>query len=257
MNISAKITPFLEKLGLNHAEIICFLSALEAGSGSASTIAKMANLNRITAYEALKRLSKKGFIKIRAKKNSSTKYFVAASHEELIEKLKKSKQELENSISEAQSLKADFEARFSEKNAKPIVLYYEGLEGIQDVLEDTLREKPLEILSFAAADPLQATFSLEYLDMYWKRRVSLGITTRGILPETQKALQNFSIEKNEQELRTLKFISGSKYNFTNEIDIYGDNVGIISLEKGNPHGVIIRSKSIADSLRSIFETLWT
>jgi len=44
--------------------------------------------------------------------------------------------------------------------------------------------------------------------------------------------------------------------FTNEMDIYADKVSMISLDNKNLYGIIIQSKSVADTQRNIYELLW-
>lgn len=256
MNIKPEIEDFLRELGLHKAEIGVYLACLETGSGEASRIARVSGLNRITTYEALKRLSKKGFVRIRAKKGSSVKYFTPIEYEELVEKLKMKREEFENSIKTAEKLKKEFQAQFAPVKEKPLVLFYEGVEGIKEVLNDSLKQQPEEIISFASAESLESGFDPKFLQNYWQKRVSLDIPSRGILPKTKKAQESFSNDRNKKELRNLKLISPDIYKFKNEIDIYGNNIGITSHEKGNEHGVVIRSKSLADSMRAIFETLW-
>jgi len=229
---------------------------LQAGTGSASVIAQIADLNRITSYEALKRLSKKGFVKIRAKKNSSIKYFVPVDIAVLKDKLESKKIELDESIKIINEYKFEFGALFASDDDKPTVLFFEGKEGIKSVLQDTLKQSHQEILSFSSAESLEEGFDNAFLNNYWKKRVALGIPTRGLLPKTSKAMSLFNPERNLKELRRLKFVDSKVFNFKNEIDIYGSDIGIISYEKGKEHGVIIRSKSIADSMRSVFEVLW-
>jgi hypothetical protein len=46
------------------------------------------------------------------------------------------------------------------------------------------------------------------------------------------------------------------YPFRNKIEIYGNAVSIISMELGNEHAIIIRSKDIADRWRGLFEMMW-
>ncbi len=256
MNVKTETKQLLEELGLNEAEIAVYMASLELGSGSASAIAKMAGLNRITAYEALKRLSAKGFVKIRAKKNDSTKYFTPAEYSDVVEKLKGKQEQLAETIKKAELLKNSFSAQFSPASEKPVVLFYEGVTGIKEVLNDTLKTEPKEILSFASVESLESSFDKKFLENYWKKRVSLGVPTRGIIPKTEKAITSFDEKRNSAELRQLKFISPDTYNFKNEIDIYGDNIGITSHSKGDEHGIIIRSKSIAESMRAVFEALW-
>ena len=76
------------------------------------------------------------------------------------------------------------------------------------------------------------------------------------MPRTEKALAVFTPEKNLHELRQIRFVNVENYVFKNEIDIYGDSVSIISLVRGAEHGVIIRSRNIAEGLRSIYELVW-
>ncbi len=255
MNLKVEIKQFLAELGLNNVEIAVYLAALGASSGSASTIAKSAGLNRVTTYEALKRLSARGLIKIRAKKGSGIRYFQAEEIDVVQEKLGQKKKELEQLIDKINILKPDFRSLYSMTPQKPEVLFYEGMEGIKNVLLDTLNQHPLEILSFASADSLDVAYNKDFLVDYWTRRTKLKIPSSGIMPRTKSAVSFFTPERNQRELRQVKFIP-ENIAFNNEIDIYGDNISIISLVKGNEHGIIIRSKSVADSLRSLFEFFW-
>jgi sugar-specific transcriptional regulator TrmB len=233
-----------------------YIALLELGSGSASTVSKVADFNRITTYEALKRLSKKGLLLIRAKRNSSTKYFTPVEFGDLIEKLEEKAKEMQSVARKAKSMENLFKASFAKAEDKPVVLFYEGVDGVQEVLNDSLRQTPREILSFASIEYGSEAFGEDFLKSYWKKRTALNIPTRGIVPATKNAREKFTKERNELEIRSLRFIDPNLYSFKNEIDIYGDNVGIMSLPKGSEHGIIIRSKSVADSLRTVFELAW-
>ncbi|MES2088312.1 MAG: helix-turn-helix domain-containing protein [Patescibacteria group bacterium] len=257
MSIKVEMKQFLKELDLNDAEITTYMSALELGSGPASAIAKAAGLNRVTGYEALKRLSRKGFVTIRAKKNEKIKYFTPIEYSEILEKLKNKQEAVGVAIKKAETLKHEFSANFNVAEDKPDVLFFEGAQGIKEVLSDTLKQKPNEIISFASAESLEAGFDKIFLEMYWKRRAALAIPSRGILPDTSQAREQFNPEKNQRELRTLKFVPPEAFQFKNEIDIYGDNVGITSHSNGNQHGIIIKSRNVALSLKAIFETLWS
>jgi sugar-specific transcriptional regulator TrmB len=246
----------LFELGLNKVEVSVYLSLLELGSGTASGIAQKAELNRVTTYEALKRLSKKGFVKIRAKKNSSVRYFTPEDISTIKEKLEHKKSELDNTIKQVEEMKTEFSAQFSFTDRKPEVFFYDGKEGIRTVLMDTLKQKPKEIVSFASAESLEVGYEEEFLKNYWRKRVSLTIPSRGIIPGTEKAHRIFTQKRNIEEMRQVRFLPKGMYPFKNEVDIYSDSVGLSCHDKGNEHGIIIRSQSIAESLRSVFETLW-
>ncbi|MFH1175488.1 MAG: helix-turn-helix domain-containing protein [bacterium] len=256
MNPSIKLKPILTQLGLNDIEIRAYLAALEFGPAPASELARQAGLNRITVYEALKRLSQKGIVKIRAKKGNEVKYFTAEDVGILKEKARQKKADLDGLIEKITVLEPQLRALASFSEKKPEVYFYEGKEGIRNVLLDTIKQNPKESLGFASADFLEVGFDKKFLEDYWKKRVVMKIPARGIMPKTKAALALFTPERNQSEIRQVKFIPAENYPFEDEIEIYGDNIGIISMKKGNEHGVIIRSKSIADSFRAIFELVW-
>ena len=256
MSIRSEVKDFLGEIGLSGLEQTIYLACLELGSAPASQIANNVGVNRITAYEVLKRLSKKGFILIRAKKGGSARYFTPVDYQSLVDKMKDGHTALLNKIKRAEELKKDFEVSFPRAQSKPALLFYEGREGIKEVLKESLKNGSKEILSFSSAETLEDGFDSRSLKEYWEKRVALGIRTRGIVPKTEKAVREFDEKRNAKELRALRFLSPSLYQFKNEIDIFGDTIGIMSLTKGNEHGIIIRSREIANSLRAIFETLW-
>ncbi len=252
----SQLKPILAQLDLNTNDAKVFLAAFELGYAPASGIAKQANLNRITAYEALKRLLKKGLVKSRLKKGSGVKYFEVEDIGILQEALNEKKTSVEHALSDIQAITVQLRKQYAGRSEKPVVLYYEGRSGIRNVLLDTLQQQPKEILSFVSADFLESGYEPHFLEKYWKQRVELKIPSRGIMPKTEKAVSLFTPERNIRELRICRFVNPEGYIFTNEIDVYGDNVSIVSLTKGNEHGVIMRSRSIAQGLRSIFELVW-
>ena len=256
MTLQTEIRQVLDELGLTKPEIQVYLAALERGPASSSELAEAVGMNRVTTYEVLKRLSRKGFVKIRAKKNQRGRYFVPAEYGEIVERIKAKQTDLEHHLQQMKLLKNEFQSQFVRAEAKPVTLFYEGKEGIKAVLRDTLCSGAKEIVSFASAESLEEGFESTFLESYWQQRVSLGILTRGIIPKTNQAVERFNAERNRQELRDLRFLTPEQYHFANEIDIYDDTVGIISLSQENEHGIIIRSRSIAESFRAVFEALW-
>ncbi len=251
-----QLKPILAQLDLKTNDTKVFLAAFELDYAPASMIAKQANLNRITAYEALKRLVKKGLVRSRVRTGSGVKYFEIEDLGVLQNALNEKKASVDHALSDIQTLATQLRAQYTGRSEKPVVLYYEGRSGIKNILKDTLHQHPNEIISFASADFLKSGYDLHFLETYWKQRVELKIPSRAIVPKTDGALSLFTPERNVRELRHIRFVDPEGYVFKNEIDIYGDNVSIVSLVKGNEHGVILRSRSIAEGLRSIFELVW-
>lgn len=246
----------LSKLDLSALEQQVFVAGLELGSAPASAIAKKTGLNRVTTYEILKRLSKKGFVNIRAKRNDATKYFQVQDVAAIESGLVRQREQLDSALEGLKALVPDIRSFQKGLPDRPVVLFYEGREGIENVLMDTLLTKPYDILSFVSANFLGESFDPRFLEKYWRMRTEMKIPARGIMPRTEKATAFFTKERNVKELRQLKFLSPENYQFENQIDIYGDNIGITSLAKDGEYAVIIRSRSIAAGLRSIFNVFW-
>lgn len=252
----ADLANILAELDLNETDTAAFFATYQLGYAPASAIATQATMNRITCYVALKRLAKKGLVKSRVKTGSGVKYFEVEDIGIIREALAEKKESVQHAIADIEKLSIQLRDLYSGRSEKPAVLAYEGRSGIKNILSDTLRQAPKEILSFASADFLESGYEWSFLETYWKSRVAHKIPSRGIMPRTEKALAIFTPEKNMSELRQVRFVSAANYTFKNEIDIYGDNVSIIALVKGSEHGVIMRSRAIADGLRSIFNLVW-
>jgi len=245
-------------LGLTDMEAGVYLATVESGNGTASQIAKIAGLQRVTTYEVLKRLSKLGFVRIRARAGSKIKSFIPIEIQEIKSKVEQKKEQLEKTLGSMKELGDIFHTIYKRGGIKkPEVLYFEGVDGVKTVLFDTLEKRPHEIISFSSHKWLDSTFSDKFVQEYWDMRVKYNIRARAIMPKTNKSFSYFDSNKNTRELRSVLWLPSDVFNFENEIDVYGDNVCIISLESGKEHAVIIRSKSIAKSMKDVFEILWS
>lgn len=256
-NSLQSLRSILEDLGLTEVESRVYLATVESGNGTASQIAKTAGLQRVTAYEVLKRLSKIDFVRIRVRAGSQVKYFIPIGLQEIKSKLEDRKKNIDKGLESVPALSQLFNSLHKARGAnKPEVLYFEGVQGVMTAMFDTLEQKPNEIISFSSHKWLESVFSEKFLSEYWNKRVKYKIRTRGIIPHIKEAVLYFNYEKNKKELREVRSLPKESFNFENEIDVYGDNVCIVSLESGKEHAVIIRSKSIAKSFEDIFEILW-
>jgi len=250
------IKKLLRPAGLSESEAGVFLATAQIGPETANRIAKKAGQNRASVYDILRRLSYKGLI--RQTCQGKVRRYEAVESNAILRKLKEEQEKVEEKIALFRQLQPELAAIYGDRYDQPSISFYEGLEGIKNILLDIFETPNVtENIAYASADYLSAGFDKKFLEKYWQKRVSLKIPARGIMPATSVAESLFTEEKNIKELRRVKFVPADKYNFTNEIDIYGDKVAIISLDKDNLYGVIIRSKSIADTQRNIYELLWS
>lgn len=231
----------LTNLGLSANEARIYLASLESGQASAQMIAQKAHIKRTTAYSVLEGMVKKGFI-IKTHKGDHYQY-LAENPTILAERFKTYQKSLENVLPE-------LEAIHNKREVKPKVLFFEGEDGIKKIYEDTLREKPEEILEFNTSE-MQKTFP-DFPEKYLEQRKEKNIQAMRIAP----ADVFWKNHKNKDlgELSITKLLPKNDFDIPVEINIYNNKVAFMSY--ADKIGLIIESEGIAQSMRKIYELLW-
>lgn len=254
-----RLEKLLDGYGLSANEIGVFVATLKVGEGSAHAIAKTADLNRITTYEILKRLQRIGLVKTRIKPRASkpTTLFYPQSMTALQKGIDEKIQELSSLSDSMGDIKKWYDNRLRFPAEKPEIEFIEGKEGLRKALMRTLDDNPSEVKSISSMEDVREAFGSEFLDVYWAKRIALGIHTRGIVPGTPDNRREFGNERNVKELRRIKFTDPTEMaGFDDHVGITDKRVCILSLEKGNEHAVIIESRHVAKSWKTLFEMLW-
>jgi sugar-specific transcriptional regulator TrmB len=232
----------VEGLGFSELEARGYLGCLEAENGSNTQIARKSGLNRITNYEVLKRLIARGVIA--EVKGVKVKKFTAVEPKTLVRLAKEKITAAEDALPQLEAL--------SQKNTfKPRIVFYEGIEGVKSIYENSLSASG-EILTFTNPDDVRELLGDLYVDRYVRERVKRGIRVRGLAPDTQKGLAEKEI--GEQVLREVRLFANAEYPIGNEIMIYDDKVAVFSGK--DRMGLIMQNKPLAESFRSIWNMAW-
>lgn len=229
-------------IGLKKKEAKIYLATLELGDSPVSDIAIRSKINRVSCYDILEKLLKRGFVSAYTK--NKVKFFSATDPD--IIRL------------DARKRYMDFKAalptlrRLHGKTSHPRIRYYEGIEGIKKIYADTLTATT-QLLNYADSKSIRQ-FWPNYDEEYVNERVKRQIYLRGISPldEYGKAV----IAKNSDTFREIRLVPPGEFSFANEINIYDDKVAIISFGKDELLGMIIESREIADTQRAIFTMAW-
>lgn len=232
----------LQNLGLNEKEAQVYLAALELGEATGFQIYKKTALKKPTVYYILDELQKRNLISLTKKGN---KKFYLPQNPTILKK------DLEDKLGYFNEILPQLLAIYNTKGVKPKLKFYEGLEGLKEVFNDTLRYKS-EILSFAS-EGFFSKLGNDFAEDYLKRRVKNNIPVRGIVPSTEMLEKKF-IRKNIAQLRTAKLINEKQYNFPIEINIYGNKVAFMSFR--DELSLIVESDEINKMMRMIFEFFW-
>ena len=99
-----------------------------------------------------------------------------------------------------------------------------------------------------------------YNPLEGKTKEKIGITTRGIIPDTKidrNYNENFFKGYKKEIIPIIKYIPASEFPFKGEITVYGNNkISIINLNKEYLTGIIIEDETIHNMMKMIFELSW-
>ncbi|MFA4942624.1 MAG: helix-turn-helix domain-containing protein [Patescibacteria group bacterium] len=242
-----KIEDLLKQAGFLDKEISVFLTLLEMGQGTVSEISRKAKINRTTGYVILDSLANKGLASISGKEPKQE--YMAESPENLAKYLNGQIEKQKSVVDKINKMIPELTSLYNVGD-RPRVRFYEGLEGLKQVYEDTLTATE-PIVAYAAFEDMHKTLP-NYFPEYYKRRAKKGISIRGIVPATPLARERMKFSKDEA--REMALVPADKYGFSPEIDVYDNKIMIASWRE--KLGIIIESDEIADAMKKMFELAW-
>ena len=238
----------LVQSGFSEKETRVYIAILSLGKGTVSEITKKAGVGRTYGYAILNDFVSKGFVSLSGKE-PKIEYF-AESPRKVFDYLVKKVEEDKKFLLHFKDRLPDL-VKLHNVEDRPKVRFYEGIEGIKEVYEDTLTAKEPYIRGFAQYEELHITLP-NYFPEYYKRRAARGIFGKGIITDTKEARQR--ILRNKEEARETILISKDIFDIKPEIDIYDDKVMIVSWKE--ELAIQIQSSEIADAMKKIFDLVW-
>lgn len=238
----------LQQLGLSKDEAQVYLALLEYGGGYVSRIAKKAGKNRATCYHTLNNLIEKGLAS-KVQKGSYL-FFVPENPQKLV-------REAERKLETAKGLLPELLSIENTLAAKPKIRFFEGISGIETILEDTLTSKT-EILGYTNLSSFVANFR-ELFRRYSRERVTRKIKTRYLSPEPATGIEivrEFFPDENDREFVEILCINPKEFPFDNEIAIYEKKVAIMSLSSREIMAILIESASVSATMKAVFDLSW-
>src|SRR3989344_1660439 len=240
----------LKKLGFSDKEARVYLALLELGSAAVQDIAAKAKVNRATTYVVLDKLSKDGIVS--TVEHGKKTHFAAESPAALLRIFKTKEREMRDKEDEFKKALPEFEALYNLSGEKPIVRFFEGLEGVRAVREGILTsdEKVIrDIYSLEYSNLAKSFFSDTENEEFLEQRRNKGITIRSIYTSDSGPFTGFKTEGER------KFVPKEKFPFSGDILIYGNYVVLTTL-RGKLISIIIENKVVADTMRLVFELAW-
>lgn len=238
------IKKLLKEAGFLDKEVSVYLSILELGRGTVAEIARKAGVNRSTGYVILDSLTAKGLTRVSGKEPKQE--YVAESPEKLGDYMRNEAEKHKSLASSVSDLLPEL-ISLHKVGDRPTVRFYEGLAGLEYVYNDTLNS-PDDIYSTSTYEEMHETLP-KYFSTYYARRVKKGIFVRTFVADTP--LARFRKANDKAEYRETFLVPKEKFQLPTDIEIYGNKVMFASWKE--KLGVIIESKEIATTLRSVFK----
>lgn len=242
------IFPDFDLLGLGEVEGKVYIALLELGGGYVSSVARTAKLPRVNCYHTLEKLTEKGLVNYVTR--GKIRYYSPEPPQKIVSIL-------ENRVQYARKTLPELLSITNTLALKPKIKYYEGLEGVKNIMQDTLTAKK-ELLGYSNLQGVSEIFG-EFVKNYGSQKMKKQIKTRLICPSSEDAFEYVkkSYPKDfPPDLIEILFVNPREFWFENEIMIYDDKVAVISLNKDELNGMIFESPVYARSQRAIFNLAW-
>jgi len=242
------IYPDFDLLGLTEVEGKVYMALLELGGGYVSTIARKSALPRVNCYHILENLTSKGLVNHVTR--NRVRYFTAEPPQKIVNLL-------EDKTRYAKKILPELLSITNTLALKPKIRYYEGLEGVKTILDDTLTAKT-ELLGYSNLESAAELFG-DFIMEYSRKKMELKIKTRFICPSSPKSslyIKDYYPKEFPPELIEILYVNPKEFWFENEIIIYDNKVAVISLNREEQIGMIFESRVYAMSQRAIFNLAW-
>jgi len=253
MTSSSPLIIALQAFGLSEPEATIYLALLEIGPQPASVIAKKAGLKRGHTYNLLTVLLGKGVLQEFVK--DRVKYFTCSSPLVLVSLLERRGEEIEGKKRTLIQVIPDLERIRNPMTVQPKVRLFQGIDGIKEIYEDTLRENDPNLYAVGDFDHyFPRDKSRELNDWMWEycsRRAKSGICYVGIV--NKSTTSDLAFRKRKAQKRRFKMLQG--IDLPVEVNIYANKVAIISSSR-DMVGLIIEDKPTADMFRNLHRAAW-
>ncbi|MFA5967609.1 MAG: helix-turn-helix domain-containing protein [Patescibacteria group bacterium] len=237
----------LQESGFSDKESAAYLALLEIGKGSVLDVSRQSKVDRTTLYRILEKFLAIPLVQT-FKENKKTTW--AALHPRFLVEYAQAKktavQEIYPALEQLYDLSAD----------KPKLTYFEGVEGLRNSIESLIKEVKHrgEILSFSAPGAAAVYYSKKRFEGLARMRIKKQILSRLLMSSIEGA-PGYKLGEDWKNWRHVKLVDAKQFPFKASIDIWNNKIAIMTT-KDRPIGVVIEDKTIADTMRSIFELCW-
>ncbi|MAG23977.1 hypothetical protein CMI47_00205 [Candidatus Pacearchaeota archaeon] len=240
MESEDKIVEALKTVGISQSEVSIYLDLVRSPGSSVQEISKRVNIYRSNAYEALRRLMKRGLIEETRKDGSMI--FNAKSADAILEYVGVQRDEVEKVIPRIKEIeKMDLE--------EESVSISHGMNSFREAYNDFLNMK-MDMFTYNVPINVTDIMGEGFLDEYHNKRIKNGTEIQIIFKDEISRIGAL----NKRPKTEARYLFGEGESAVNT-SICGNFVHIMIFEK--PYTFIkIRSKRVAQAYYNIFKANW-
>jgi len=242
----------LLELGLSQNEAQLYEILLRTPKANIAELQQKSPFSRTMIYYIINQL--KAWELVREEKEGKKTIYVVEPPEKLEEVLESQQEEMKRRKSIFTEMLPSLQSMYRLSHNQPGVKFFEGKEGVQAVLQDSLTTKT-EIYSYADIENIQkyiGDINAEYV----KKRNELGIRKKGFAIDnifTRNFLKDYYPTITETKLISAIGVPL----FHTVMQIYDGKISYITLSEKSMIGVIVEDPNIYSMHKYLFEHLWS
>ncbi len=234
----------LGRLGIAGKRARLYLAALELGESPVQKVAEKAGVTRTTAYDLLGRLVREGLV---SRVDKDGRAHIAAEDPARLLSV------LDDRRRTAEELLPELRALHGASSPRPRIRFYEGRDGINTVLYDTLRCRSKQLDGILSMTDLFQVPGRAEMEQYVAARIAAGVHLR-VVRSREKDVGADVWPSRRADLRELRYApEGSVFTMTTWT--YDDKVSVIASRREH-FGLIVESAEFAEMQKHLFAALW-
>lgn len=261
-----RINKTLKNYGLSDNEIVVYLEALKHEELSPYKLSKLTGVPRTTVYDVMTSLSLKGLIVLIQNEGLEKQQtrIKANNPSVLRDMINKRHQDLHKLETDVVDILPELKGNYFKNTDNADFRFYEGVEGARYVMNSDFEDNvdmPLYVVTHLMPMDLFGTEAINDMVSNDIKNMRLSkYKPKKLIPLTEWTMHviSYQYERDPSYIkdREIRLIDSSLFDIKQRIAIKGDKVRITCAERDEIWGMIINSKEMSRSLRSMFQLLW-
>jgi HTH-type transcriptional regulator, sugar sensing transcriptional regulator len=245
----------LLKIGLTKTQANTMDYLFESGESRARDIARAIKQPRGAVYNSLDELLAMDLVE-KIEKDKQIAKFRAVHPRKLELLLEKREKGLNQDKKMFEEVLPSLISNYNLGLNKPGVKFYEGIDGMKKILDDTLTSKT-DIYLFLNLEALnQEKKFIAINEEYKRRRERAGIRKKILRAGIKPANSSASTGDEYEKITQIKYIEKSMPAFKSSIQIYDNKISYQLIDGENIISILIEDKNIYEMNKAMFEMLW-